>query len=120
MGSVFEKQYAPGALERQNYLEVADQSKQVERFWATPDSVVVIDRSIFDYFSQKSGRRAGEVAYHNLFPVPTRFKVAFADAALRDLFDANLRKLCDSGDYAALLKKFHMPEELGVHLAQRA
>ena len=120
LGSVFEKQYAPGASKRPNYIEVADQSQQVERFWKTPGGVVIIDRSIFDYFSQKSGRRPGEATYHNLFPMPTRFKVGFANAALRDLFNTNLRRLCDSGDYAALMKKFHMPEEVGVHLAEVA
>ncbi len=113
LGEDFEVQYGPGSVGRSNYIEVADQSQQVRRFWEKPGSIVVIDRSIFDYFSEKGGHALRDAEYHNLFPKPTRFKVGFADAALRDEFNASLKKLCRSGEYGQLLKSYHIPDTVG-------
>jgi len=114
LGNEFKQQYAPGSAERPNYIEVADQSQQVRQFWDKAGNIIVIDRSIFDYFSERSGHALSEAEYHNLFPEPARFKVGFADSAMRDEFNAGLRNLCRSGDYGRLLKSYHMPDMAGV------
>jgi polar amino acid transport system substrate-binding protein len=114
LGDAFEKQYAPGSVERINYIEIADQEQQVRRFWEGTGKVIVIDRSIFDYFSEQMGHALDEVEYHPLFPKVTTFKVGFADAAVRDKFNARLKKLCESGEYGQLLKRYRMPDVADV------
>ena len=114
LGEAFKKQYAPGSAERTNYIEVADQAQQVRQFWEGPGKVIVIDRSIFDYFSEQQGHSLSEVEYHALFPKVTEFKVAFADATVRDEFNRRLKQMCESGEYIKLLKSYNMAESAGV------
>jgi polar amino acid transport system substrate-binding protein len=108
LGDEFKNQYAPGSAQRTNYIEIADQARQVRQFWEGTGKVIVIDRSIFDYFSEQQGHSPGDVEYHALFPKVTKFKVAFADAAMRDEFNAQLKQLCKSGEYDRLLKRYNM------------
>jgi len=114
LGDAFKAQYAPGSIQRPNYVEVADQAEQVRRFWQGLGKVIVIDRSIFDYFSRQMGHQSGEVEYHALFPKETRFKVGFADAAVRDNFNARLKELCRSGEYRELLHRYRVPDMAGM------
>jgi polar amino acid transport system substrate-binding protein len=114
LGQAFKSQYAPGSAERSNYIEVADQAKQVREFWEGTGNVIVIDRSIFDYLSPKMGHALDEAKYHPLFPKVTTFKVGFADSGIRDKFNAGLKKLCQSGEYDRLLKRYHVPDVAGV------
>ena len=114
LGDAFKAQYAPGSTERTNYVEVADQAEQVRRFWQGKGNVIVIDRSIFDYFSEQQGHALDGVEYHALFPKVTKFKVAFADAAMRDEFNARLKQLCASGEYQRILKLYHVADMAGV------
>jgi len=110
LGDEFSNQYAPGSTQRTNYVEVADQAEQVRQFWKGTGKVIVIDRSIFDYFSEQQGHSPGDVEYHALFPKVTKFKVAFADAAIRDEFNTRLQQLCESGEYSRILKLHHMAD----------
>jgi len=114
LGDAFKQQYAPESAERANYVEVADQEQQVRQFWEGDGRVIVIDRSIFDYFSLEQGHSVNEAEYHALFPEVTRFKVGFADAAVRDAFDAGLKALCSNGEYGALLQQYEMPATANV------
>jgi len=114
LGDAFKQQYAPGSAERGNYVEVADQEQQVREFWEGDGKVIVIDRSIFDYFSARLGHALDEAEYHALFPDVTRFKVGFADAGARDAFNAGLKILCSNGEYGALLKQYQMPATANV------
>jgi hypothetical protein len=52
--------------------------------------VIVIDRSIFAYFSKKMGHAMSKVDLFALFPPVTDFKAGFANAALRDRFNQGL------------------------------
>lgn len=114
LGDEFKSQYAPGSSERTNYIEVADQAQQVSKFWEGTGKVIVIDRSIFDYFSKQQGHSLDQVEYHALFPKVTKFKVAFADAGIRDEFNAHLKKLCESGQYRRILKLHDMADLASV------
>ena len=114
LGGEFKNQYAPGSDERTNYVEVANQAEQVRQFWDGDGKVIVIDRSIFDYFSRQQRHSLEAVTYHHLFPKVTKFKVGFAEAAVRDEFNAQLRKLCESGVYHQLLKRYDMPDVASI------
>ncbi|MEK9662568.1 MAG: amino acid ABC transporter [Alphaproteobacteria bacterium] len=106
LGGEFGRLYAPGSPYRVKYAEFADQREQVRRFWAVPDNVAVIDRAIFFWFSRQMGHSAGEVRVHDLFAPVTDFRVAFRDATVRDAFRRGLDRLCDSGNYRALLDRY--------------
>lgn len=106
LGPEFEKLFSPDSPQRKNYVEVADQSDQVKQFWADKADVIVIDKAIFNALSQATGHKLDEVAYHNLFPETTYFKANFEEPSVRDAFNAGLKKLCQSGEYARLLKKY--------------
>jgi polar amino acid transport system substrate-binding protein len=108
LGDEFQDLFSPGAPQRRNYTEVADQAEQVRMYWETDGSVLVIDRSIFSHFSNEMGHSLNEAVFHPLFPSVTEFRVAFADAALRDLFNEGLVKLCADGSYAGLLRRYEV------------
>jgi|GEM_PF-1148697 len=106
LGPEFKTLFSPDSPQRKNYVEVADQSDQVKQFWDAKAAVIVIDRSIFDAMSQAAGHKLSEVEYHALFPETTYFKASFQEPDIRDAFNAGLKKLCQSGEYARLLKKY--------------
>ncbi len=106
LGDEFEGLFSPGSPQRKNYVEVADQREQVRMFWQGTGDIIVIDRSIFSYFSKEMGHSISEVDLHSPFPAVTNFKVSFKEAAVRDSFDQGLRKLCQSGAYAELLDHY--------------
>jgi len=108
LGPEFEKLFSPDSPQRKNYVEVADQSDQVMQFWEAKEAVIVIDKSIFNAISQATGHKLSEVEYHALFPETTYFKANFEEPDIRDAFNAGLKKLCQSGEYAKLLKKYNI------------
>lgn len=108
LGSEFKDLFGPGSRRHSNYVEFSDQFEQVREFWQDQTDVIVIDRSIFSYFSAKLGHSLDEVELKHLFPKVTTYKAGFKDAALRDSFNQGLGKLCESGGYAKLLAKYHI------------
>lgn len=108
LGPEFEKLFAPDSPQRKNYVEVADQGEQVQQFWNAKDAVIVIDRSIFNAISRATGHELSEVDDASIFPEATYFKANFEEADVRDAFNAGLKKLCSSGEYAKLLKKYNI------------
>ncbi len=77
-------------------------------FWQGTGHIIVIDRSIFRYFSKEMGHSMSEVDLHSLFPPVTNVKVSFKEAAVRDGFNQGLTKLCQSGAYAELLDRYEV------------
>jgi polar amino acid transport system substrate-binding protein len=108
LGPEFKNLFSPDGPQRKNYVEVADQSAQVKQFWDAKDAVIVIDRSIFNAISQSTGHKLSDVEYHAIFPETTYFKANFEEADVRDTFNAGLKKLCTSGEYAKLLQKYNI------------
>jgi len=106
LGDEFASLFAPGAPYRADDIEVANQEDQVRRFWQGDNLVIVIDRSIFAYFSKTMGHPMSEVDLFALFPPVTDFKAGFANAALRDRFNQGLDDLCRNGGYAKLLDRY--------------
>ena len=105
LGREFEEMFSPQSSYRKNYIEVADQMEQVRKFWESQDRIIVIDQSIFIYFSKQLGHELKEVSFHAIFPPVTNFKAGFRNASLRDRFNAGLAAMCKSGDYEELLKR---------------
>jgi polar amino acid transport system substrate-binding protein len=106
LGDEFASLFSPGAPYRADDIEVANQEDQVRRFWQGNNLVIVIDRSIFAYFSKEMGHAMSEVDQFALFPPVTDFKAGFANAALRDRFNQGLDDLCRNGGYAKLLDRY--------------
>lgn len=107
LGDAFKQMYSPGAPERKNYQEFANQQQQVETFWKSDGAVCVIDGIIFRYFSRQMGYPASGTEFHTIFSPTTKFRVGFGDAALRDQFNAQLKKLHDDGQYQHVLERYH-------------
>jgi polar amino acid transport system substrate-binding protein len=106
LGSEFEKMFSPESPQRKNYIEVADQREQVRKFWEGKGLVIVIDHSIFRYFSSKMGHEINEVSLHAIFPPVTNFKVGFQDVTVRNRFNEGLAAMCRNGEYAGLLHRY--------------
>jgi len=106
LGGEFEAMFSPQSPQRKNYIEVADQEEQVRKFWEGKNRVIVIDQSIFLYFSGKMGHGINEVNFHAIFPPVTNFKVGFRDATVRNRFNEGLAAMCGNGEYAGLLHRY--------------
>jgi len=106
LGNEFEAMFSPGAPQRRNYIEIADQEEQVKEFWQGSGRIIVIDQSIFNFFSRKLGHDLSEVRFHNIFPPLTNFKAGFKSAAILNQFNEGLIAMCKSGYYAKLLLQY--------------
>ena len=108
LGTEFTGLYSPKGSERGNYQEIGNQEKQVQMFWEGENTVIVIDRNIFNYISRQMGHSLDEADVHLIFPPNTRFRVGFKEEAIRDLFNQRLAELRKSGDYERLLEKYQL------------
>jgi polar amino acid transport system substrate-binding protein len=106
LGDEFKTLFAPGAPYHGDDMEIANQEDQVRSFWQGDGLVIVIDRSIFAYFSKEMGHAMSDVDLFALFPPVTDFKAGFARAEVRDRFNQGLDRLCRNGDYVKLLKRY--------------
>jgi polar amino acid transport system substrate-binding protein len=106
LGSEFETMFSPQSSQRKNYIEVADQKEQVRKFWDGKGLVIVIDQSIFRYFSGILGHDINEVNFHDIFPPVTNFKVGFRDVTVRNRFNEGLAAMCRNGGYVELLRRY--------------
>jgi len=106
LGNEFEEMFSPQSSQRENYIEVADQMEQVRAFWESQDRIIVIDQSIFVYFSKELGHEINEVNFSAIFPPVTNFKAGFKDVTVRNQFNDGLAAMCKSGEYKKLLNHY--------------
>ncbi|MBW2505050.1 MAG: transporter substrate-binding domain-containing protein [Deltaproteobacteria bacterium] len=111
LGSEFEAMFSPGAPQRRNYTEFPDQEEQVREFWELSDSIIIIDQSIFNYFSRKLGHDLSKANFHDIFPPRTNFKAGFKTVAILNRFNEGLIEMCKSGNYAKLLQQYDVAAE---------
>ncbi|MBL8965778.1 MAG: transporter substrate-binding domain-containing protein [Spirochaetaceae bacterium] len=102
-------EYAAFAKGNAKAVEIPDQESQVVMLFLGRTDVFVGDINIFLYYKRSTkkideARKKDEVVFP-IFP-PTRYKVAFADKAVRDDFNEGLRQLRLSGEYDAILAKY--------------
>ncbi len=94
------------ALSAADYYEHPDQRKQVEMFWKGRMDVIVIDRTLFLWQSNKLAEALDttpEVIFHDIFAVRTYFYAVFTSRQMRDDFNRGLAALKHSGKYQQLV-----------------
>ena len=114
LGPQFEALFAPGMPNHADYSEGRDPETITRDFWAGEGLVAVLDITLFKHYSVASGHAMDDVVVHNIFPPKTDFRVGFRSETIRDSFDAGVKRLCASGDYAAILKRYGVPSEATV------
>ncbi|GAB3023254.1 substrate-binding periplasmic protein [Bowmanella dokdonensis] len=90
-------------VEDGGYLEMADRAQQFTLLFNDRVDLVVGDRKVLEYFSEKH-YGAGRLRIHPIFPTVT-YPGATWDKRLTDLFNQGLRQLKESGEYQQLLEK---------------
>lgn len=111
LGPEFAALFAPTVAEPyiKNYHEIAVQEGQVRMFWRDPLAVIIIDKSIFIWFTKKYAPKAlsgDEIVYNELFPIPTEFQVNFQSETIRDDFNEGLKYIRENGIYQAIFDKY--------------
>lgn len=91
-----------------DYREVPSQITQNKLLFTGRVDVVVGDRLIFRYFSDKLEPQIDAtqaVTYHRIFPESPR-KAVFRDARVRDAFNAGLKLIRANSSYDAIVKQY--------------
>ncbi len=93
-----------------DYIEMANQENQVHMLLKGRIDLAIMDRSIFMYYRNKlirEGKVEAEANYrlYDLF-APSRYRAAFHDEKVRDLFNRGLQRLRESGQYEAIYTKY--------------
>ncbi|WP_269531745.1 ABC transporter substrate-binding protein [Chitinimonas sp. BJYL2] len=101
--------YAPSVRDSRRYAEVGDQAQQNRLFWLDRYEVMLLDQRIFTWYRRELAQEFDTrepVTVHDLFPKVTPYYVAFRDCALRDRFDARLRRMKADGRYQQILDRY--------------
>ncbi|MES2296072.1 MAG: transporter substrate-binding domain-containing protein [Pseudomonadota bacterium] len=111
LGPVFKAKYQPDAQGRfpPNYYQSGTQDVQSRVFWGKRVQVIVIDKTIFEWYRSRLGeglRGDEEVVYHPIFKGVTDFSAAFRDRALRDAFNGALKAMRADGSYRRILERY--------------
>ncbi|MES2164494.1 MAG: transporter substrate-binding domain-containing protein [Pseudomonadota bacterium] len=91
-----------------DYRELPTQITQNKLLFMGRVDVVVGDRLIFNYFSDKLEPQIDAtqaVTYHRIFPESPR-KAVFRDARVRDAFNAGLKIIRGNGAYDSIVKQY--------------
>lgn len=94
-----------------DYREVPAQITQNKLLFTGRVDVVVGDRLIFRYFSEKLEPQIDSrqpVTYHRIFPESPR-KAVFREARVRDAFNAGLKTIRANGTYDAIARQYLGP-----------
>ena len=111
LGPVFASLFSPAVTAPyiRRYHEIGVQEGQVRMFWRDSSSVIIIDKSIFIWFTKKYAPQAiadDQIVYHEIFPIPTEFQVNFESKAIRDDFNEGLQFIRKNGVYQAIFDKY--------------
>lgn len=106
LGSAF----AAAVAGNPDYIEMANQENQVHMLLKGRIDLAVMDRSIFMYYRNKLIRegKVDDGVKYRLFDLfsPSRYRAAFHDEAIRDLFNRGLKRLHESAQYEAIYTKY--------------
>lgn len=111
LGPDFENAFQPNPPEayKSLYKEHHSQEGQSLMFWEDRAQVIVIDKTIFGWYSkQLSGETdtSPEVVYHPIFSGRTYFQAAFRNEQLAKDFEEGLENLKSTGRYDELYHKY--------------
>jgi len=89
------------------YLELPDQSKQVEMLLKGRVDLVVMDINIFNYLSKSylGHSHLNNIDIHNLFP-KNEYRLGFRDLKLKEEFNLALKNFKQSEQYKLLLNNY--------------
>jgi len=91
------------------YRELPVQKDQVRRFWEGDKEVLIIDKSIFIWFTKQLSQQiqiSDQPVYHEIFPIPTQFQVNFKSRKIRDHFNEGLKHIRKTGVYEQIFDKY--------------
>jgi polar amino acid transport system substrate-binding protein len=112
LGPEFEAKYKPDAAGKfpSNYFQGSTQEAQSRIFWAKRVELIVVDKTIFDWYRRElaaGGIKVDEeVVFHDIFKSQTGFAVAFKSGVLRDKFNQMLTSVRTDGTYQKILSKY--------------
>ncbi len=81
--------YAKAVSKCTVYMEMPNQTKQIETLFRRRSQVIILEKQIFTYFREKFYPKS-EVKMFEIFP-PTSYSAVFSDKNLRDEFDKALQ-----------------------------
>ncbi len=89
------------------YSEMANQSNQIAMLFLNRIDAIVLDRYIYKYHRNhlKTIQSDQPVTFHELFE-PSKFKIAFREHKVRDVFNIGLKKLRGSGRYQEIIDSY--------------
>ena len=111
-------EFAEMAKQNPQYKEKPEQSLQVFSLFTGRTDVVIADKLIFLYH-RKLAEQEGKidlkapVTFHSLFP-PNPIHGVFLNAAIRDEFDAGLKKIHETGKYEDIVKQYEQMMNLQI------
>jgi polar amino acid transport system substrate-binding protein len=88
-----------------NFQEFTSQDQQVRFFFADRSDVIILDRTIFQWYAKQLGLEEA-VDYHDLFPALHGVRAVFKDSAICGQFDKNLAAIIADGTYAAIWRSY--------------
>jgi len=98
--------FAAASKQASVYKEIPDQQRQVKLFLKERVNTIIIDGSIFKFWTREMGENPKDFTYNSLFGGKTSFVVGFRSKKLRDDFNAGLAKLHASGEYKDIFRRF--------------
>lgn len=90
-----------------NYKEYVFQDYQVKEFLNKKADLIILDENIFKWhFNKLSKDKLSEYNFNYLLSKPNKYKVAFHNRNLRDLFNQNLKIIKENGDYKEIVENY--------------
>jgi len=106
LGDEYNKLFNP-QNEPITYMEVGLQEYQVRDFLEKKAEVIIIDINIFKWYLKKfTNESINNYKIHSIFSDKDSYKVAFRDKNMRDIFNINLKKIKDSGEYEEIFNNY--------------
>lgn len=87
------------------YYECPDQKAQYQMFVQHHVEVLIIDKFIFTWWDRKNPKRE-PVDFHPLFSSGNNTYLGFRDPKIRDIFDAGLARIRQSGEWDRIFEKY--------------
>ena len=104
--SVLGPEFANAVTKQGNYLEMADQHRQVKMLMLESVDAIVLDRNIFTAIrAQLPEEQQKDVVIHELFP-STPYHAVIPNDETREAFNAALQRMVKDGRYEALITRF--------------
>ncbi|MBQ4829210.1 transporter substrate-binding domain-containing protein [Alteromonas sp. MMG017] len=120
--SVLGEEFKNTLAHQKNYMELAQQERQVNLLLLGSVDVAVLDRNIFQYVKhQLPVEKQHDTKIHELFPVSS-YSAAIRDEQLRNEFNSVLAQFIKDGRYQSLLDEFglfNFIEELPAQPAKK-